>query len=227
MAARGVDVTPHHHEASTSGYTYADVNHLLGDLNVTGGGITVGGFNRAGTAWLDYDEGIDESATGAGTWYPQLLWGASRDSNHANDNYSSGVWRPQGRYTLANGDTYFLTHNDEGQLPYLGGACANIVEPETTVGEVIAIVEDIYDQTDDDELWTHRITIHQRNFDNDGEEDVEAYIDLVQHVITSVNNDPDLPDVVRATPAEILDIWENEFIEADQGHHVGGDLTCP
>lgn len=244
MEDLGVEVNPHHHESSTSGYDYGDVAYLIkaADTAITNGGNVVGGFAWGDSEWLDYPNGLDAAHTTFPLnwkWEPNIMWGASEDGSHGTTLYASGVWNPTGNADA----TEFQTH-DSGHdyLTFLPGGCAAVIGPEPANGylrgqSILALVDRIertYDQVGEDELWTQRIMMNQRDFDATGEEDQIAYVkDVIEAIYADTELAAALGDgtLVWATPSDIAYAWATDYGFGDEAHGQtaqdgNGDLDC-
>ncbi|MEW5702748.1 MAG: hypothetical protein AB1792_11035 [Candidatus Zixiibacteriota bacterium] len=112
----GVEIDSHAHETQ---YNYADVAYLIEQLGITPS-KNVGGFlynppdNPQG--WEQHENGINGWIHPSYFWRADHLWGAATFQHQGEDDRSSGIWRPQDRYS-------FYTDDPNRRLLYIGGGC--------------------------------------------------------------------------------------------------------
>ncbi len=139
---KGVECDPHSHE---SAYNYSDVAYLHTLLGVTPSSVRSGfiynSANGHGGTWMDYQNPVQGDSFPAYSWQPEVLWGAA-SLGHVDDPEYYGMWKPT--------DTSnFFVHNPSNHLINYGSGC-RIVASEKSVDEIMAIIDNLIDNIDND-----------------------------------------------------------------------------
>lgn len=223
----GFSIDPHCHLID---YNYADIAHLMRQLNVTPSGV-IGGVRiwKCGSAYLDFLDFIDWhdeiglQADGLihgavfpqATWRPTILAGAAM-GGHWFDESSSGVWRPgRGsgfREHQAASDIVFVGQGYSHDQCNLGATQASGAKIFANEGSYVLELAEMIAQGEvpADQIYT--ASIHVR--------DCETVTDNGNHVNvnaglrTLLNRLQPLVDegrVVYTTYQDVVDIWQEQY----------------
>jgi hypothetical protein len=228
----GIEIDPHQEGGWDEGDdTYADIRYLGGQITSKISEV-VGGF-----VWNDSSQFAKLEVGRKGSlhpdfiWYPKILTMGTgplhHQGNFSDDDYSSGVWIPNG-----SGEN-FKEHNANGGMVYVGpgvqhgifGGCknTNFANPVDYVKVLIEYMQN--GQIDGDKIYTTSIGIPQSViFDPNEYKRVQKVMDQLAPLVTSGR-------VIYVTYSEVVDIWRTQYNAEPNIYTMEmidpGDFTCP
>lgn len=195
-----IEIDPHSHE--TSGYSYADVAHLIYLCGVTPAPV-VGGHVLNDTTWYaeDFDRlaavtGVVATRYAAATnWFPVLLMGGGTAS-HVNDPHTAGLWRP------AAASNYF-SHATNSPVAAIGTWQNDLHE----TGRLIERLES-GELPHGGRMWASGMVLNHRDF-----QDASYRTNEARMILDTLKAWQDAGRIRTTTYLEALGVWQTNFAE--------------